>query len=182
MEAPAVLYNQGMADTPSKGGRPSAETLRQRQIEEILDRHSDGEPLVKICADIGLLPREFHRWKRELPKLREQWELADKDYVHAMFDRAAAIARRLEEEDWSSKEQNGSAQVNALKTALDGYQKICAKLNPGKYADQKDKQSGLTVIFNTPLPMQLGDAEVGAIDGDFTVAVDPKKLEDHRGK
>lgn len=131
-----------------------------------------------ICRSLDILPREFHAWKRQDPQLRLAWEASDKDCVHAFFDRAASITRRLETTEWG-KEAN--AQVNALKTALDGYQKICAKLNPGKYADQKDKSAGLTVIFNTDLPMDPSAQPAQVLDGDFTVRVDPKKLGGPRG-
>jgi transposase-like protein len=56
-----------MADTTNRGGRPSAEVLRQRMIEEILDRHADGEALVDICKsfDPPLPPRTFRSWVRK---------------------------------------------------------------------------------------------------------------------
>ena len=52
-----------MADTTNKGGRPSAEALRQRQIEEILDRHADGEALAPA-------PRTFRGWVRKAQEKR----------------------------------------------------------------------------------------------------------------
>lgn len=172
-----------MADEQTKRGRPSAEALRQRQIEEILDRHADGEALETICASIKLAPRTFRGWMRKDSKLREAWEQSNNDFVDALFDRYAAITQELASYVPGDADVRGaSARVNAMKAAQDGYKNICARLKPGKYAEQKDKQSGITVIFNTDLPMQLGEAEVATIDGDFTVAIDPKKLEAPRAR
>jgi hypothetical protein len=152
--------------------------LRQRQIEEVLERHADGEALEKICAEFDppLPTRTWRRWCREDDRLKVAWEDSDKDFVHALFDRYAQVTAELRAGPPPDMDVRLVAGwVNALKAAQDGYKSICARLNPAKYAEQKDKQSGITLVINTPLPMEPG-ALAETIDGDFSVAIDPKRL------
>ena len=104
--------------------------------------------------------------------------MSDKDFVHALFDKYASVTAQLAVGQFG-KEDN--ARVQALRAAQDGYKNICARLNPGKYAEQKDKKAGITVIINSDLPMETGVLPPATIDGDFTLKLDPKKLEGPRG-
>ena len=159
-------------------GRPTAEVMRQRQVDDILERHADGETLEAICFSFPtpLPTRTWRKWCREDPKLQIAWDASDRDFVHTLFDRYAevtAVLRAGPPADLDANRVNG--WVNALKAAQDGYKNICARLNPAKYAEQKDKQMGITLIVNTPLPMEPG-AQEETIDGDFSVVIDPKRL------
>jgi hypothetical protein len=169
-----------MADIQNKGGRPTAEALRQRKIEVILDRHADGEALETICASLDppLPTRIWRSWVRADQTLREAWELSDRDFVHALFDRYAAVTEELRSfnPEGGGDIRTATARVNALKAAQDGYKNICARLNPGKYAEQKDKQGGVTLIINTPLPLDENSAAITAVEGDYEIIVDPKRL------
>ena len=167
-----------MADTP-RMGRPTAAMLKQRQVEEILDRHADGESLEGICLgfDPPLPTRSWRKWVRDDPKLKMLWDDSDRDFVHALFDRYAQVTEELRQGPPAEMDVRQIAGwVNSLKAAQDGYKSICARLNPAKYAEQKDKQAGITLVINTSLPMEVGTAGPEVIDTDFSVAIDPRKL------
>jgi hypothetical protein len=158
-------------DAP-KIGRPSRDEVRQRQVDIILERHADGEPLVDICTELGLRPAVFRGWCRNDPGLAEDWRAVRADYVDALFDKLASVTAQLAASGTiDADDKAANARVNSLKAAQDGFKHITARLKPSAYGDNKATGPGMTVIFNTDLPIGPGQSPGASVDGDFTIVL-----------
>jgi len=155
-----------MAD--KKLGRPSAADLQSRQIEQVFERHANGEPLDNICGELGIRPASFRTWMRRNPRLAGEWDAVKREYVHSLFDKLAAITMELSKAEYGKED---GAKVQALRAAQDGLKHITSRLNPAQYGETKDKTGALTVIINTSLPIGPGDAPQTVVDGDFKVVL-----------
>jgi hypothetical protein len=155
-----------------KVGRPSAADRDREQIEEIFERHANGEPLTDICKRLGIKPASFRTRVRKDPALQEEWDAVRKEYVHSLFDELARITRELAAAEFGRED---SAKVNALRAAQDGLKHITARLNPSAYGEQKAGAAVPTIIINTTLPIGPGDKAPLIVDGDFTIEV-PRSL------
>lgn len=155
-------------------GRPSAASLEAEKLERICDRHADGEPLAKVCADEGMTQTEFRRRIRRDPALGMAWEEARKEYVHSLFNELAELTKRLSTSKFG---RDSNAEVSALRAAIDGLKHITGRLNPGAYGEQKAGTQGITVIINTDLPIRDGDKPGETIEGDFKVEVPLERLQ-----
>jgi hypothetical protein len=149
-------------------GRPSAAAKQREQLDRIMDRHANGEPLVDICVGEGIAPSEFRGWMRRDPELKLAWREAEAEYVHSIFDEMASITKQLATGRFT---KDDGARVQALRAALDGLKHVTSRLNPAQYGEQKAGQQGVTVVINTTLPIGEGQAPAAAIDGDFKVVV-----------
>lgn len=160
-----------------KLGRPTRAEAQQRQIDEILERHADGEALVTICGQLHLRPATFRAWCRADPALDAEWRAVRLDYVDALFDQLAAITGELADASrLSGEDKAANARVNSLKAAQDGLKHVTARLRPALYGDSKGSGSAMTVIFNTDLPIGPGQEAGATVDGDFTIVVPVKEL------
>jgi hypothetical protein len=155
-----------------KVGRPSAADKDREQIEEIFERHADGEALKDICRKLGIKPAAFRTRVRKDSALSEEWEAVRREYVHSLFDELASVTRQLRDAEFGGED---SAKVNALRAAQDGLKHITARLNPSAYGEQKAGAAVPTIIINTTLPIGPGDKAPLIVDGDFTIEV-PRSL------
>jgi hypothetical protein len=152
----------------ARTGRPSAADIQARQIEQVFERHANGEPLDDICRELEIKPASFRTWMRRDPTLAAEWDLVKREYVHSLFDKLAAITMELSRAEYGKED---GAKVQALRAAQDGLKHITSRLNPGQYGETKDKTGGLTVIINTSLPIGPGDQPQTVVDGDFKVVL-----------
>ena len=157
----------------AKTGRPSSADLQSRQIEQVFERHANGEPLDDICAELEIKPASFRTWMRRDPLLAAEWDLVKREYVHSLFDKLASITFELARADYDKED---GAKVQALRAAQDGLKHITSRLNPAQYGETKDKTAGLTVIINTSLPIGPGDTPQTVVDGDFKVILPLEEL------
>lgn len=157
-----------MTPQPKKVGRPSAADRDREQLEEIFERHANGEPLNDICRNLGIKPAALRTRIRKDPAIQTEWDAVRKEYVHSLFDELARITRELANAEYG-KEDN--AKVAALRTAMDGLKHITARLNPAAYGEQKSGPVAPTIIINTSLPVGAGDKAPLIVDGDFTIEV-----------
>lgn len=156
-----------MAET--KRGRPSAADKQLGLIEEICDRHSNGEPLAEICAALGVKEAEFRSWiRRGGPEAQALWKEAKGEFVHSTFGLMTSITRQLATGRFG---KDDSSRVQALRGALDGLKHITSRLNPAEYGEQKAGQQMPTIIINTNLPVGLGDQPAAAVNGEFSVVL-----------
>jgi hypothetical protein len=152
----------------AKTGRPSSADIQARQIEEVFERHANGEPLVDICRQLEILPARFRTWMRKNPVLAAEWDGVQREYVHSLFDKLSSVTAQLARADFS---KDDGAAVQALRAAQDGYKHMTARLNPAAYGETRDKGAGVTVIINTSLPIGIGDKPLEVVDGDFKVVL-----------
>jgi hypothetical protein len=105
---------------------------------------------------------------RQDATLATQWDAVKREYVHSLFDKLSSVTAQLARAEFSKED---GAAVQALKAAQDGYKHMTSRLNPSAYGDTKDKNTGVTVIINTSLPVGVGDKPLEVVDGDFKVVV-----------
>lgn len=161
-------------DDAPRLGRPTNDAIRARQIEEICERHANGEALPTICKAIKpeIKPATFRGWVRADPELDERWKLVRKEYVHSLFDMIADLSSQLADPDWNKAAS--PAQVNAVKGAIEAYKHICGRLNSREYGEQKIAGAQLpTFIIASNLTLHPGEATEEAIDTDYTLALPP---------
>jgi hypothetical protein len=148
--------------------RPSAADLQSRKIDQVFERHANGEPLEDICAELEIKPASFRTWMRRDAALAAEWDTVKREYVHSLFDRLASITIELATKRF---DKEAGAQVQALRAASDNIKHITSRLNPAQYGETKDKTGALTVIINTSLPIGPGDNPQTVVDGDFKVVL-----------
>ena len=165
-----------MADSPRRTGRPSAADKQLELIEQVFDRHANGEPLNDVCAALGVKPAEFrHLMRKAAPEVQAEWKLAKEEYVHSLFGEIHSIERKLASGRFGKED---GARVQALRGAIEALKHITGRLNPSQYGEQKSAGPGLTVIINTSLPIGPGQQPAEVLDGDFKVV---RQLEASRG-
>jgi hypothetical protein len=164
VQGPSANFKRLMA----KLGRPTASDVQLRQIDQVFERHANGEPLDAICTELGIKPSSFRTWMRKSPPLASEWDAVKREYVHSLFDKLASITMELSKAEYGKED---GAKVQALRAAQDGLKHITARLNPAQYGETKDKTGALTVIINTSLPLGPGDLPQAVVDGDFKVVM-----------
>lgn len=158
-----------MPSPPSKRavGRPSKASIQEQQVETILDRVSAGETLEQVCKTPGMpTPSQFRFWVRKDKALGVEWHQARHDYAHALFDKMADLAAQLASGKFG---RDDTAKVTAIRTAIEAFKHITARLAPEVYAEQKAGTQGVIVNIVTSLPLGQGSQAEKPIDTSFRV-------------
>lgn len=96
------------------------------------DRLSNGEPLRKICREVGVPKSTFHDWRGLHPELDEAYLLAKDEGYDAIAERLRCTARGKTEEQGG----DSSGDVQRDKLIVDTDLKLLAKWDPKRYGDK----------------------------------------------
>lgn len=126
-------------------GTPSE--FKDDQIEELLKRLSDGEPLLSICKDPRMpARRSIYAWIEQDADFAAQFRSARARGVHALADQCIEIA--------DDKEEDPASRRVRIDTRL----RLAGKWLPKEYGDRiihagdADNPVGALVLFSVDAP------------------------------
>ncbi len=133
-------------------GRPISKPFDQDIADEIVDRLSNGEFMISICADeripsVGTVAR----WERENPAFRMDVALARDIGGQCHVEMAATIAATPHDGRSTLYRSDGTMEmrredaVQARKLAAWGYLEAAKKLAPGRFSDRPLVGDGATI-------------------------------------
>lgn len=134
-----------MAARKTPSGLPPDE--KERQSNEIIQRVSTGEPLAKVCRELGLGLTTWYDWMAKSPPLAERFARARKDGFDAIAEQALAIADELPERTSLGSIDGGSVQHAKLR--IETRLKLLAKWDPKRYGER------LEVAGDADAPLQV---------------------------
>lgn len=111
-------------------------------------------------------PTAFRRMVRKDKELQIAWHQARHDYAHSLFDKMTDLAGYLARTKFKTED---NAQVTAIRTSIDAYKHITARLAPEVYAEQKPGNQGVIVNIVTSLPLGPGSIPEEPIDTTFRI-------------
>ena len=116
----------------NKGGRPSL--LTDAVLQSIGERLGAGEPLTRICADIGISDRTVRDWQANDPEVAAAIARAREEGEQAIAFRVRRVAQGEKAADGEAPLSSGDVQRDRLIVETD--LKLLAKFNPKKWGDK----------------------------------------------
>ena len=121
----------------AKVGRPTDYSIQL--AEEICDRISTGEPLVRICKEEDK-PNvvTVYRWLSRFPEFSNMYAKAKDQAADTLAEEIQAIADEMpmETTDKDGNTKFDSAYIQWMRLRVDARKWVAAKLKPRKYGDR----------------------------------------------
>lgn len=150
---------------------------REELAEEILTKVSEGGTLTSICKDNHLpSTTRFYKWLRDVPSLREKWNMAKELKSHHLIDEALELSRTL---NTDPKNPMGISLnwARSVDIRIKALMEMASRLNPKEYGPKQQISNVIPIQINTNLNLgQDGPASVGKEENVYFVETPVKLL------